>query len=259
MEQSQIQNTDNTFVPTRIRLATVVFRTLSGIVGGTAGSAIMFLLFILAETGSTGLFGNSGDDTFNPMLMFTILAIGFLCTQVSALISTALFALCQRDKYDRLTTILIHVFSLNLLFFILLSPLYITVVAFVPTEILEGSILYLVGLHVFLSTMASTLIMEIVAEYRYAILGVYSVSLAIISSVLIMFFAQEAAAGLATLLMLLPVCWASAGIVVGVVEMIYWWMYDVYGADYLNLATRFGNELGGDDTEENEEIFTEDE
>jgi len=226
-----------TIEPPTMRLATVVFRTLAGILGGAFGSAMIFLVIILTQSLTTGIFDGTG--TFNPVYIFIILAMAFLCTQIAAIASASLFAYIENYKYTRLTSTLVQIFLINLLMFIVMIPAYIVV-----SQLNSEALIYVGATHVVFSAIASTLIMEIMTEYRYAILSVYTTIASVMIAILVILFLQFSANEviILPLLAMLPIVWGCVGLVIGVGEMIYAWIYETYGVDYLSLDTNYGAE-----------------
>lgn len=247
--------TNEPFEPSQIRLATVVFRTFAGLFGGIIGSAVIFLIFMLTQSTLQGLLTSVSTD-FNPVFIFIVLAMAFLGTQLSAISSTALISYTQTPKYTRLTSTLVQVFMANLIIFLLLIPGYIVI-----SQLNTEAIMYVAAIHIFFSGLISTLIMEIIADYRYAILGVYSSSIATLIAITLMLIIQTLTpeAAIIPLLLILPITWSCLALCIGVGEMIYWWLYETYGVDYLSLTAEYGDEGSTEETAEDtpEEIFSE--
>lgn len=222
--------------PPSIRLATVVFRTLAGILGGVLGSAVIFLVIILTQSIITGIFDST---TFNPVFIFIVLVMAFLSLQTAAIASASLFAYLENYKYTRLTSTLVQIFLINLLMFIVMIPAYVVV-----SQVNSEALIYVGATHVVFSAVASTLIMEIMTEYRYAILSVYTTIASVMIAILVILFVQFSASEILILplLLMLPIIWGCVGLIIGVGEMIYSWIYETYGVDYLSLDTNYGAE-----------------
>lgn len=222
--------------PPQIRLSTVIFRALAGVLGGALGSAVIFLVIILAQSFITGVFDTT---SFNPVFVFIILAMSFLSLQVAAIASASMFAYLENYKYTRLTTTLVQIFIINLLMFIVMVPAYVVI-----SQMNSEALLYVGATHVVFSVVASTLIMEIMTEYRYAILSVYTTIASVMIGILITLFIQFSASDILILplLLILPIMWGCVGLFIGAGEMIYNWIYETYGVDYLSLDTNYGSE-----------------
>lgn len=239
------QGEATTVEPRQTGLATVFFRTIAGLFGGAVGSIIMFVIIMLTQATLQDVF--SGE--FNPVYIFVVLAMAFLGSMMASLSAVSLISYAQQNKYLRLTSSLVQVFVLNLLTFIVLVPAYII------TIINDADLLvYVAGIHLFISVMGSAFIMEILADFRYAILSIYSVSTGLLLSAFVMFFIlmyshtignatmNDSPVPMLPLLTALPICWTAIGFFVGVGEMIYRWIYETYGKDYFSTDTKYGVE-----------------
>jgi len=94
-----------------------------------------------------------------------------------------------------------------------------------------------------LSTVVSILAMEVVANHKHLLLTLYSNIIGLFTFfllMLILFFALQTTTFLLPLA--LPVCWASMGFWQMAFEMIYQWLYQLYGTDFLNATTRLGSD-----------------
>jgi hypothetical protein len=232
-----METNTNIIEPPRIRLATVVFRAIAGVLGGGFGSAVIFLVIILTQSLITGAFDNT--TSFNPIFIFIILAMAFLSIQVAAIASASLFAYIENYKYTRLTSTLVQIFLINLLMFVVMIPAYIVI-----SQVNSEALIYVGATHVVFSVIASTLIMEIMTEYRYAILSVYTTIASVMIAILVILFVQFSASEILILplLAMLPIVWGCVGLFIGAGEMVYGWIYETYGVDYLSLDTNYGEE-----------------
>ncbi len=234
METSE---TNKIIAPPQIGLSTVFFRTLVGILGGVIGSAVIFLVIILTQSLIAGIFDT--DQSFNPVFIFIVLVMAFLSLQISAITSTSLFSYLQNAKYTRLTSTLVQIFLINLLMFLVMVPPYVVV-----SQINSEAIMYVAAVHVIFSLIASTLVMEIMTQYRYAILSVYTTIASVMIAIIIISFVQMSLSQIliVPLMLMLPIGWGCVGLFVGLGEMAYSWVYETYGVDYFSLDTNYGEE-----------------
>lgn len=233
-----MENTSNQIIePPKMGLATVLFRTIAGVFSGALGSAVIFLVIILTQSLIAGVFDS--DMSFNPVFIFIVLVMAFLSLQVAAIASTSLFAYIQSYKYTRLTSTLVQIFLINLLMFVVMIPAYVVV-----SQLDSEAIIYVGATHVVFSLIASTLIMEIMTQYRYAILSVYSTIASVMLAILIILFVQFSLSDIliVPLMLMLPIAWGCIGLFLGLGEMAYNWVYETYGVDYLSLDTNYGME-----------------
>ena len=111
---------------------------------------------------------------------------------------------------------------------------------------------FLAGFHVLLSALASVMILEIVGNLRYAVVGVYGVVFALMISTGAMMVVYEFSGRNPTIVLFatLPVMWTMLGFVTVIVEMFYHWVWTLYGTDFLMSKTEFGRDYGEEEPEE---------
>ena len=106
----------------------------------------------------------------------------FIATTPANLLSVFLLSLTERDKYKRTKSALFQVFIINVVIFLLMVPVY-----FITTSINIGVTAYAVALHIVIAAQVSALILEIVSNYKYSIVGLYGVTLSVLVSAGVMF------------------------------------------------------------------------
>jgi len=117
-----------------------------------------------------------------------------------------------------------------------------------------------VALHVIITAQVSALILEIISNYRYALLGVYGVTFSTLISAGILFGLMNITTEPAILLFAaLPVVWGSIGFTYSIVTMLYGWFARVYDKDFLATDTLYGRDYGNDEEDEEEEPRAQDE
>ncbi len=256
-------DTEKEIGPAPISFSAFLLKILAGGVGGIAGSLIMILIFVLTSSILTPEmlnFQNQGEF-ITPIFVFILLMLVFLSTTASNIISVLLLALTERDKYKRISSTIYQVFILSIIVFILLSPVYFL------TAVLDLSItVYVVALHIIISVQISALIMEIVSNYKYSLVGLYGITFSILLSSGFLFgIAGFIKTPQILLFLALPVIWVSIAFVGSIVTILYIWIAKTYDKDFLSTQTLYGSdygievEEGGDEEEEEEEIIKDEE
>ncbi len=245
--------------PAPLSFSTFLLKILAGGVGGTAGSLIMILIFVLASSIFSPIMINiqNQPDFVGPIFVFILLMLVFLSTTVSNILSVLLLALTERDKYKRISSTIYQVFVLSIIIFILLSPVYFL------TAALDISItIYVVALHIIISVQISALIMEIVSNYKYSLVGLYGVTFAILLSSGFLFGLGGIVTSPQILLFIaLPIIWGAIAFVGSIVTILYIWIAKTYDKDFLSTQTLYGSDYGieveEEDEEEEEDIHSE--
>lgn len=248
---------NNNVGPRPVPPLVLLLRAVGGIGGGVIGTAIVILISILG-TGilQSALGSGSADGTVHPLFVFVFIAMMFLGSLTSNIFGPLFLGLSDRKKYIHLTTSLYQIFIVNLVILIVLVPVYM-IVSGVKVELLSS----VAALQVVVSAFISALILEIIADHKYALLGVYSTTFAILVSAGIYFFLYSASANqpLILLFLALPVIWGAIGIFSGLMGLIYEKIYHLYGVDFLSSEIKygqdeaFGEELPAPEDEDDEE------
>lgn len=234
-----------TIGPPQPTFLTLVLKTFAGFGAGIAGTLILLVIFLTATSILQPTFSESGE-TGHPLFIFVFMATVFLTSLGSNIVGSLFFSFVQHDKYLRTTTAIYQVFFVNLIIFAVLAPVYL-LVATMGLDVTA----FVAGLHVVLAALSSLMILEIVSNIRYAVVGVYGVVFSILFSLGIIFtFYQFSQQNLVILLFItLPVIWTSLGFISVIVEMFYRWLYTLYGMDFLMTKTEFGADYGEEEEE----------
>lgn len=237
-----MENKETEFGPPKVSFATFLLKLLAGIAGGISGSLILLLIFFLSSSFLTPL-TTYQDGTENivisPIFTFILMMMIFLSSTIGNILSTWLMALTERGRYTRVSSAIYQVFIISLIIFILMVPVYF----------ITGSdyIAYAVALHVIISAQVSALILEIVSNYKYSLVGVYGVTFSVIASAGILFGLAHFIPSENTeilLFALLPVVWGSIGFVQTIFTMLYGWIARTYDKDFLSTETVYGSDYG---------------
>jgi hypothetical protein len=89
------------------------------------------------------------------------------------------------------------------------------------------------------------LILEIVSDRKYALVGLYGVTFSIVISAAVIFLMAKVVTSPTILLFAaLPVVWGSIAFTQSVVTMIYGWIVEIYDKDFLAADTVYGQDYG---------------
>ena len=227
--------------PRAVSVSTVIFKTLAGLGTGFLGT-ILLLIFvgIALAISASGMQG--------PFMAFTALIMGLIVSLVTNSLSVLAFSQIDRNKYPSMRPLLRHITSLNIVIFLFLVPVY----AIASVRDIQ-TIFLVLSLQLALSAQASAFVLELSAakNSRENMLAVYGVTFGMLMALLINGMVY-AIAGYATsgvsettarftsggstilLFFILPMTWMFFGFFTTLVEIVYRWIYTVWGVDYLN-------------------------
>lgn len=230
--------TTSSLGPPQVPAFAILMRALGGVGGGLVGTALILVISLLASSVLQSALGaQASEDGVHPLFVFVFLAMIFLSSATANLLGPLFIGLSEREKYRHLSTTLYQIFIANVVILILVAPLYV---------LMAGLNLKMVAavaaLHIVLSTFSSALILEIIADYRYALLGVYSTVLAVLvsSGISFLFYSLFKANPSFLLFPILPLLWFSIGFFNGLLGFLYGWIYKLYGTDFLSSAITYG-------------------
>lgn len=219
-------------------------RLLSGVAGGIGGMLIAFVAYFMMSA----FIVPDGEEVAS-LSFFAIIVMAFLATISANTITAVSLTFMDSEKYKRRKTIITQVFMFNLILFLLAIPLYLIAI---PLEITTG----VAAMHFLLSAFISSLIMEILAGYEYCLVGIYSSSLGIFTSMGIALLILNSDISQQVLILgAMPMVWFILMLVGSFVELVYDNYFRAYGVDALNVET----DLGGDTLVEKEEEDEEEE
>jgi hypothetical protein len=241
----------NNYGPRQLSLFTVFAKTFLGLCGGMFGSLILLLIFLASSSILQPVLSpaDAGTDQVNPIFIVILMAMIFVTSLISSMLSPLLLSYTERLRYPKIITSLYQIFIMNLVIFFFTAPIYLTT----STTSLEFTA-YAAGLQIVLVAMASSLFMEIINDQRYPLLGVYTSLLGIlVATAANVFIFQILKSTTVLLFAALPITWASIGFFQATLAMIYYWYYLNWGNDFLAANTAYGNEYAGV-AEEQQEI-----
>jgi hypothetical protein len=244
-EENTTIKEDSVDGPPRISFATFLLKILAGGVGGSGGAVILILIFFLASSVLTGEVSETGTS---PIFTFVLMMMVFLASTIGNILSIWLLSLTESDRYKRVSSAIYQTFILSIIVFLLMVPVY-----FITASTIDLTA-FAVGLHIVLSAQASALILEIVSDYKYSLVGLYGITFSIlVSTGVLMFLARLTPSPQILLFIALPIVWGSIGFVGSTVSAFYGWLARTYDKDFLCTQTLYGKDYGKeveDDVEE---------
>lgn len=228
--------------PSRISFPIFILKILAGGAGGIIGSLILLVIFLLSGTIAT-----QGEELnlefISPIFIFLILIMIFLSSTVGNIISSLLLSFTEKEKYKRRSTAIYQIFIVNIIIFLLMTPIY-----FLAAAINIQIIAYAIAIHVIITAQVSALILEIISNNKYALVGVYGVSFSVIGSAAILFgMANIITSPQILLFFTLPIVWATVAAGLSFVTIIYGALARTYDKDFLATETEYGNDYGETD------------
>lgn len=241
-DKTQSAESSQALGPRAIPFLTVLLRTFGGLGGGIVGTGLILIIAFLASgILSTAMGVGSEDGVVHPLFVFVFLAMMFVGSCAANVLGPLFTGLVDREKYTHLASSLYQIFIANVVILVAVAPVYM-VVASLKTELIGG----VAALQVVASAFASAMIFEIVASYRYALLGVYATAFAVLvsSGVYFLFYGvSSSGTPIILLFVALPVMWTSIALFGGLLEWIYAWFYKMYGVDFLSSVMKYGADV----------------
>jgi hypothetical protein len=252
VQPAQAAAQEYSYGPRKLSFLTLVLKTFAGFAGGAAGALVMMLIFLGTSSILQPILGATADAAAgeaSPLFIVVLMAMIFATSLVSSMASVLLLSYTERDRYTRIATAMSQVFIINVVIFAFVLPIYLTA----STARLELTA-FAAFTQVLLSATASSMILELIHDYRYSLVAVYTTILGILVSTGVNFFLYYAA-GSATIMLFaaLPIIWATIGFAQSAFGMIYYWIYETWGQDFLATTTSYGADYGIPDTTEEEE------
>ena len=222
-----------------VRVSDIFFRTVAGFFGGAFGSLVLLIVVLVSSSFAGSSFSSvQGGGAVNPIFLFVSIVGIYLALLISAMSTLTFFYYCDRERYPFLLSTLTHVFVLITAISVISSGLIL---------LLSGSSLdriIIIGvISMGICTIFSVVTMEVVANHKHLLLTLYS-SAAALFWFFILMLALYFFLGSTTFLfpLALPLCWSSFGFWQVSFEMTYQWIYELYGSDFLNAASRVGSD-----------------
>ncbi|MFH1533348.1 MAG: hypothetical protein ABID64_00240 [Nitrospirota bacterium] len=239
--------------PPKVTFLRFLMKLGAGIGGGVAGALILIVFFMLTASVLQPALQKSAEIDINPIFVFLVMAMMFLASCGANILGTLFLGLTDRERYIKLSSSIYQIFLINIVIFALTAPIYL-----MTANLGVGMMAFPAGLQIMLGAMASVLILEMVSDPKYSLLGVYSTIFAIFFASGLLFMIYQATEQINTLLFgVLPIVWTSIGFMAGLIGMIYHGVYSTWGVDFLSQTVSYGDDYGEKDEEPTEEEIVE--
>jgi len=235
-----VEQTVEQYGPPKVGLLKGALKFVAGLAGGVAGTLILIAIFLLSSSILDPVFNPSDSEASEPLFIFIFMIMIFLAALGTNIISSLILAFTERDRYTRISSSIYQIFILNIIVFLIIVPVYIA-----TSSISLPLTAFAVAIHILLTCFGSALILEVMARPKYALLGIYSVTLGILLSLGAIFFIYQLIPESSLLLMFvaIPVVWGCIGLSEGLFYSIYYFIYNAYGTDFLSIKTAYGEDL----------------
>lgn len=244
MEQNQqVAQQQNTEISEQEKFTflQLITRTIAAFGGGVAGTIVLLIIYLLASSVLMPVLSASEDSLdANPLFIFVLMGMVFASTLAANLLAPLFISFTQKGRYARVTTSMFQIFISNVVIFVIMIAIYLF-----ATGISTDFTSFAAGLHIAFSVLASAMIFEIISNYKYALLGVYSTIFAVLAGIVFNIILFQAT-GTATILLFvaLPVLWGGIGFLYGIFTMLYQWVVNTWGTDYLATTQEYSKDYG---------------
>jgi len=218
------------FCPTGI---SIFFRSIAGAGGGVIGSILISIVFFFFSTvGGVDFVSNTAGST-HPLFIFVLTIITLIGTISANMMSAVFISYAEPQKYNKTASVLTQVFIINMSLFLFMIPIYVLAYA-VDLNYLK----IVVAAHSIISVISSNMVLEIISDYRYSLLEIYSTIASVVFGILIsiiFYFLNQTT----LIFVLMPILWFSVGFFGGMVRLIYYNIYMSYGIDALSVNSGY--------------------
>lgn len=224
------------FGPKKITLQDIAFNSLGALIAGFIGSILIIIIVFMTSSFL------SIPETFqqarlewwrtNPMFPFILSFITFIATMVTLFLSITLLHMTSPEKYKNNTITYWQLWFFWIFTYLAITPIYIY------TGLLDyDNIMNVFILHSILLIFGTSLLLEILNNYRYILTGFYGsfVGLFFTSIIVIAIFnsMETGYAKLISLLFMLPIINTAMTLFKGIFELLYYKYHLLSNTDYL--------------------------
>lgn len=220
--------------PPKVDAVSMGLSMIGSLVAGFVGGLLIFgaiaIFLKAAKIGSPGIFP------------YALSLVAFFAILLSTYLSSYLNKLVFPHKYRGGITAFAQTFALSILIFIFVVPLYVYV-----GRRFSDWLIYVFTFHALMTMFGVSILSEIVSNYRYAALSVYSsfsgFFLACVASAAIFLSASESISGIYALVGTIPVVTFLINAFRVLAEFAYYQFYELVGVDPLgNVYARIEEE-----------------
>lgn len=201
----------NPFWPREITPQDVLVNTLGSLIAGIVGSVIILLIMFLFGNilNISGNFANqTSSGATNSMYPFTLSIVAFIGTSLTVFWTYFFAAVTNPERYKKSTVIAGQMAFFSIITYLFLTPIYIY-----TGLISYQEIMFVFLSHILFIAFWTSLILEILNNYRHILTGVYGSFIGLFVTIIVTFFIffslPEGFAKLLSLLFFLPLVNAS--------------------------------------------------
>ena len=224
----------SSFWPRNIRFSEIGLNTLGQLIAGFIGSIIILIIVFMTARFLEfwAIIEGSQRTSENSLFPIILSLITFVGTTASFLLGTKLFQLTDPEKYRPNSIIYSQLVFYGIFVYIFLTPVYLI------TGWVSYDMLMIVSIiHALVLSLWTSLIQEILSNYRYLLLWVYAsfVGTFFATTFVILFFSlfEGGQARLMSLLLILPIIYTSVAFFKGLSELLYARYYNFTSLDPL--------------------------
>lgn len=223
------------FWPKRVSIQDIGLNALGAMIAGFIGS--IFILIIVFGISSIISIPDTFDqarlwESTNRMFPFVLSFITFIASMITLMISCLLLHMTDPEKYKGNSVSYWQLGFFWILIYLLVTPIYI-----VTGLVSYDNIMIVFIIHCMILSFGSSLLLEILNNYRYVLIGFYGsfVWLFCTSIIVVSIFSSitSGSAKLISLLILLPIITTSLIFFKGIFELLYYHYHRFTNQDQL--------------------------
>ena len=223
------------FWPRKITIQDIALNSLWALISGFIASIlIVFIVFVVSTVINipAAFSSNIGISDTNPLFPFILSFITFISTMLMVFLTVKILTLIDNERYKKNTVIYGQIAFFGILMYLCVTPLYIYM------GLLDyQNILTIFIVHTIFLTFGTSLLLEILTNYRYILAWFYGSFVGLFfTSIIVVFIFQNIENGYAkllSLLILLPIINTLLIFFKGLFELLYYKYYLFSNLDQL--------------------------
>ena len=236
-------------------------RFIVGFASGFVGMIVLAILFFSTWNivGSTlspispdteQQLGIQASETQTHPLFLEIILLAIFLSTMAANITYTFLSTIVYEEFTRKSTALTQVFFGNLVFLILLLPVYFSMNSHFG---IQGIVISAV-MHVVITSLFTFFVLQALHQSKYLVVNLYGnlFGLLLFAFLVTFFYDMDK---IAAIFLAFPCFFGIMALGNRIVELLYAWFYRSYGVDFLNVDTRFGDDYGVKDGESLKDEF----
>jgi len=212
----------------------------NGIVGGGLGAIIFFIGVMFLTSADTSVLTSGDTENVTPFFIVAILMFTFVSTTISGILIAFLTSLVNKKTYTKLSSVIFQIFFLSIVVFLLSVPVY-----FVEFMYVKAIPIFAILIHMVISVQISILVLEVRGNTRQSLIAVYSSTLMmILSAIIVLVLKNMLGTFTVVTFILLPLIAGVNGFVYSIVAIISRSLSQTYDKDFLSITEDFGHDYG---------------